>query len=58
MCESLVFTAKMVPSWSTAMDRRFCVVYTRPAPGGVVVRRRACRQCGTRISTREREIGA
>jgi transcriptional regulator NrdR family protein len=34
------------------------VVYTRRAPGGVVVRRRACRQCGTRITTREREIGA
>jgi transcriptional regulator NrdR family protein len=34
------------------------VIYTRSAPGGVVVRRRACRQCGNRITTREREIGA
>jgi transcriptional regulator NrdR family protein len=36
--------------------RRFRVIYTRPGPGGIVTRRRACRQCGTRITTREREV--
>jgi transcriptional regulator NrdR family protein len=38
--------------------QRFRVVYTRPAPGGMVVRRRACRKCGRRITTREREVCA
>jgi transcriptional regulator NrdR family protein len=38
--------------------QRFRVLYTRPGPGGIVMRRRACRHCGTRITTREREIGA
>jgi len=33
------------------------VVYTRRRPGGKVDRRRECRKCGTRISTREREVG-
>jgi transcriptional regulator NrdR family protein len=39
-------------------QRQFRVLYTRPRPGGIVFRRRECRQCGTRITTREREIGA
>ncbi len=37
---------------------QFRVLYTRSRPGGIVLRRRECRQCGTRITTREREIGA
>jgi transcriptional regulator NrdR family protein len=37
--------------------QQFRVIYTRPAAGGIVIRRRACRHCGTRISTKEREIG-
>ena len=36
--------------------RRFHVVYTRAAKGGCVVRRRACLNCGTRITTRERDV--
>lgn len=35
----------------------FRVVYTRPAWGGKLVRRRECRHCGQRITTWEREIG-
>jgi transcriptional regulator NrdR family protein len=35
----------------------FKVVYTRRAPGGVVVRRRQCRRCGGRITTWEHMIG-
>ena len=33
--------------------RHFIVVYTRPIPGGIL-RRRQCRNCGRRITTRER----
>jgi transcriptional regulator NrdR family protein len=33
------------------------VVYTRRRPGGTVDRRRECKRCGTRITTREREVG-
>lgn len=33
----------------------FRVVYVRPAPGGVL-RRRECRNCGTRITTSERAL--
>ena len=33
--------------------RHFWVVYTRAAWGGKVVRRRACRGCGARITTWE-----
>ncbi|MFL5241262.1 MAG: hypothetical protein ACJ8FY_04080 [Gemmataceae bacterium] len=36
---------------------RFRVVYTRPRKGGLVVRRRECRQCGERVTTWERAIG-
>jgi transcriptional regulator NrdR family protein len=36
---------------------RFRVLYTRAAPGGKIIRRRACRKCGTRITTWERMIG-
>jgi transcriptional regulator NrdR family protein len=37
--------------------RHFFVVYTRAAGPGWITRRRECRHCGTRITTREREIG-
>jgi hypothetical protein len=37
--------------------RHFEVVYTRPCPGGRILRRRECRHCGKRIVTWEREIG-
>jgi hypothetical protein len=37
--------------------RHFEVVYTRPCPGGRILRRRECRHCGKRITTWEREIG-
>ncbi|HEY7310748.1 MAG TPA: hypothetical protein VH643_15400 [Gemmataceae bacterium] len=36
---------------------RFRVLYTRAAAGGKIIRRRACRKCGTRITTWERMIG-
>ncbi len=39
-------------------QQRFRVIYTRPAVGGSVLRRRACRHCGTRMTTKEYEIGA
>ncbi len=39
-------------------SRQFRVIYTRPCPNGGIMRRRACRQCGTKITTRERMIGA
>ena len=35
--------------------RHFYVVYTRRAPGGTLVRRRECRNCGRRITTVEQE---
>lgn len=36
---------------------RLKVVYTRPGPGGRIVRRRECRRCGARITTWELMIG-
>ena len=33
----------------------FYVVYTRRAPGGRLVRRRECRNCGRRMTTLEQE---
>jgi len=33
----------------------FCVIYTRRAPGGRLIRRRECRHCGRRITTIEQE---
>jgi transcriptional regulator NrdR family protein len=36
---------------------QFRVIYTRAAPGGKIIRRRACRKCGRRITTWERMIG-
>ena len=33
--------------------RHFNVVYTRPRPKGMIVRRRECRYCGRRITTCE-----
>ncbi len=39
-------------------DQRFRVIYTRAAVGGKIIRRRACRACGSRITTWERMIGA
>jgi DNA-directed RNA polymerase subunit RPC12/RpoP len=38
--------------------RHFRVIYTRPASGRKVVRRRECRNCGNRITTWERTIGS
>ncbi|HEY7312887.1 MAG TPA: hypothetical protein VH643_26220 [Gemmataceae bacterium] len=38
-------------------SNRFWVIYTRGAPSGRIIRRRACRKCGTRITTWERIIG-
>ena len=37
--------------------RHFRVVYTRPAWGGRIIRRRECRHCGQRLTTWERPIG-
>ncbi len=37
--------------------RHFYVIYTRPYRGGQLVRRRECRACGNRITTREHAIG-
>ena len=37
--------------------RQFYVIYTRPAWGGRVVRRRECRYCGKRVTTTERLTG-
>jgi transcriptional regulator NrdR family protein len=36
---------------------KFRVVYVRRRPGGIVVRRRECRRCATRVTTWERAIG-
>jgi transcriptional regulator NrdR family protein len=36
--------------------RHFEVLYTRPALGGKVLRRRACRHCGRRITTAETSV--
>jgi transcriptional regulator NrdR family protein len=33
------------------------VIYTRAAAGGKIIRRRACRACGMRITTWEKMIG-
>jgi transcriptional regulator NrdR family protein len=38
--------------------RRFDVIYTRPAPGEKIMRRRECSNCGRRITTWEVAIGA
>jgi transcriptional regulator NrdR family protein len=38
--------------------RQFRVIYTRPRAGGKVVRRRACKCCGRRMTTWEQVIGA
>ena len=35
----------------------FEVVYTRPAAGNRIMRRRECRHCGRRITTYETSIG-
>ena len=35
--------------------RHFYVVYTRRGPGGSLVRRRECRNCGQRMTTIEQE---
>jgi len=37
---------------------KFRVVYTRPAHQGTIGRRRECRKCRARITTREHIIGA
>lgn len=33
--------------------RHFRVIYTRAIPGGIIRRRRECRQCGRRVTTKE-----
>jgi len=38
-------------------NTQFKVIYTRRVAGGIVVRRRECTKCGTRITTWEREVG-
>ena len=35
----------------------FNVIYTRPVYGGRIERRRECRHCGKRITTREKIVG-
>lgn len=35
--------------------RHFYVIYTRRAPGGKLIRRRECRNCGKGMTTVERE---
>jgi len=53
-------------SWSPPVDQlglgcrrcgcqHFYVVYTRRAPGGKLIRRRECRNCGQRMTTVEQE---
>ena len=37
--------------------RHFFVIYTRPASGSRVMRRRECRYCGRRVTTYEQSIG-
>lgn len=37
--------------------KRFRVIYTRPASGGRLLRRRECRLCGKRLLTWEKAIG-
>ena len=37
--------------------KHFRVIYTRPAWGGRIMRRRECRHCGRRVTTWERIIG-
>ena len=37
--------------------RHFRVVYTRRAWGGRIMRRRECRYCGKRMTTREKATG-
>lgn len=37
--------------------KHFRVIYTRPCRGGQLSRRRECRHCGRRMTTRERAIG-
>ena len=34
--------------------KHFRVIYTRPAWGGRIMRRRECRNCGTRMTTWEK----
>jgi DNA-directed RNA polymerase subunit RPC12/RpoP len=38
-------------------ERRFRVIYTRGTWDGKIVRRRECRHCGRRVTTREHMIG-
>jgi hypothetical protein len=37
--------------------RKFRVIYVRRTLGNALMRRRACWNCGARITTKEREIG-
>ena len=38
--------------------QKFRVIYTRAAREGTIQRRRECRSCGARVTTRERALGA
>lgn len=38
-------------------SRKFAVIYTRAARNKTLIRRRECRNCGTRLTTWERQIG-
>ena len=60
MTERKVFPPPTEPGPPKGLECRKCgclhfyVVYTRPQPGGVIMRLRECRHCGRRILTRER----
>jgi hypothetical protein len=41
----------------SACGGKFRVVYTRPGASEKLIRRRECRECGTRITTWEQAIG-
>ncbi len=56
-------TAEAKPKTSRGLEFRACgckhfrVVYTCPAWGGQIMRRRECRHCGKRVTTWERAGG-
>jgi len=62
MSETKPFTPQESPSDRRGIEcprcgcRHLRVVYTRPALGGRIIRRRECRHCGRRITTYEQSI--
>jgi transcriptional regulator NrdR family protein len=54
---------KSVPEQERGLRCRKCaggwfrVIYTRRAPKNTIMRRRECRVCKTRVTTRERIVG-